>query len=186
MNAPLPAGFRPLTAAPAPAPRRLDREPDSAVAKEVRFVRWTDDGMLTLLHNTQRLCALFDRAALEAPIESLVEQHLRATPYTFVFGDFEGGAQFWPVQEGHSAFFHYAAWSPRFLRRPALARAVLRDAFVRWRLRRVGWLIPDRATAVRRFAESLGFKQEGAIRRGSVYSDGAGDLLVYGLLAEEL
>jgi hypothetical protein len=112
---------------------------------------------------------------------------LHATEATsFELGDWGGVVSFSPVIPGDSASLHATIWDPLFMRRPALARAILRHAAKKWSLRRISALTPAPHLQVNRLLEHLGFTLEGKLRHAFVYNGQPEVGLLWGVLPTEL
>lgn len=88
---------------------------------------------------------------------------------------------FRPGQYGHDIQLSMAADSPEWARR-GIIRALLRYPFVQLGCVRITTLTAKSNDRALRFNEGLGFKYEGALRKGA---DGRDDLIVRGLLRED-
>lgn len=84
-----------------------------------------------------------------------------------------------------SATGHFVFWDRKLKGREELTMDVMRWLMSKVPLVKVNSYQPDYAKAARRFAENIGMKREGIIRRWS-YSDGKlFDMFVYGMTSEE-
>ena len=91
------------------------------------------------------------------------------------------------LKPGHCAACHLTYWDKGLSRRTEMIRDAIRWAFLQFRLTRLETHLPEYARAVRRFIEKkLGFKFEGRLRKRLMYKGNPADLLLYGLLREEV
>ena len=162
-------------------PRPLDEE----LAGEVKFGKWTPDTLLKLLGAMGRGYP-YNHAFGRLTPTQVFDWLVGAEESTYFLGDNEGVVVLSPLIPGEAAEAHHYLWSPRFYRRPKLGRAVLRDACRRWSLRRITAQAPARHKALIKAIDRLGFTLEGRARNGIVDDKGVTDLLIYGILAEEL
>jgi RimJ/RimL family protein N-acetyltransferase len=109
-----------------------------------------------------------------------------STETMYELGEWGGVVFFNPMIPGVDAHLHTYVWDPIFFRRPALARAILRDAMNRWDLPRVSTTHPVRHTLATRIAQKVGFQIEGRLRNALVYNGVEEDSLVLGILRSEV
>jgi RimJ/RimL family protein N-acetyltransferase len=159
---------------------------DSDLRGEVSPVTWDQKRLAAFLRFYYHHQAKYDDAIKDEAPEVVAQQILSATPYTFEFGNFSGLGVFYPIRPGNEAQAHIFLWDPMYYRRPALLRAVMRHAVKKWDLRRLTGLIPANRTLALRTARSCGFQEEGRMRHGVVYNGVPHDMVVMGLLREEL
>lgn len=126
----------------------------------------------------------FDDASIEGMIRAGVD-----STYAYIHpdGHLGGVALFVPVIPGKCAYVHIYLWDKLFMARRELHRAGLRDAVRRWDLKRIGTMTPVDNKLAARLSRTVGFQQEGVMRRGIWYNDGeVVDAIYWGLLPEEL
>lgn len=163
----------------------LGRVDDEELAGEVKFGHWTPELFLKFLPHIQPALR-YNLAYTQLGVEDLWNWLLAAEPYTYFLGDFEGVVILYPIQPGEGAEAHHYLWSPRFYRRQALGRSILRDACRRWSLRRITAQCPARHKALIKAVKRFGFTHEGTLRAGVVDVLGVTDMELYGILAKEL
>lgn len=127
----------------------------------------------------------YDNCVLPGFPQSNIQGLLSNTPFTFSLG--RGGVLYFaPMVPGLGGVAHIFVWDPMYFRRQALIRAVLRYSFKKWDLQRISATIPTRNTLAIRYAQSIGFKREGTMRRAVLYNGGADDSALLGILPEEV
>lgn len=149
------------------------------------MAKWTPARLNQLIPHLME-AAHYNHAYYSLTPQRLANWLADAEPSTLFLGDFEGFVAFYPIVPGLGAEAHHFIWSPRFMRRPQLGRATLRWACRQWDLKRITAQCPARHRRVQRACEAMGFTLEGRLRHGVVDDRGITDMLIYGILAEEL
>lgn len=105
----------------------------------------------------------------------------------WIVDDFVGAFYMTRIQPGLDADVHYAFFDRRHKGRLELARAMFRYVFDRYKFRRLTAEMPLNITPdAYKFAERLGFKNEGRKRKAAYFDGQFFDVNVFGLLKEEL
>jgi RimJ/RimL family protein N-acetyltransferase len=87
----------------------------------------------------------------------------------------------------HSATMHVLFWDGKLPKqRIAIVQQGLKMAFKTLDLLRVGVTFRWNNTAFKRFLKDAGFVYEGTVRRGWIDHEGAHDMLLFGVIKEEL
>lgn len=90
------------------------------------------------------------------------------------------------VIRGLGATGHILYWDKRLRGREQFTLDVLKWLVTAIPLQKVNVFLPDYAKAAQSFTQRMGFKKEGTLRRWSVSQGKPYDMLVYGMLAEEV
>lgn len=85
-----------------------------------------------------------------------------------------------------SADIHLTFWDRRFKGRWEECRQTLKWLFHKFGLVRATAVIPEIAYATHTFVKSLGFKEEGRLRKGFLYNGRYLDLCIFGILKEDV
>lgn len=101
-------------------------------------------------------------------------------------GDAAGVIYFAGITPGFSAVANIAIWDPAYLGRPDIGVAACHAIMTGYDLQRLDAWIMEKNNAAIRYAEAVGFKLEGIIRRQVWYNGGWENLALLGLLREEL
>ena len=155
----------------------------------VRLIQWTPELLTKAFDAYLDYGVRFDLSLLNTTAENAMEMFRMMSPYTLQLGD--GGIIFAsPIQPGIACVGHIYLWDPKYFRRPELIRASIRWFVRKFHLNRVTGMMPSRHRLSAKLAESVGFQREGLLRNAVLYNkDGEialDDMLVYGLLAEEV
>lgn len=89
------------------------------------------------------------------------------------------------VIQGLSAVAHFVYWDKKLRGREQFTLDVLRWVMQEINLVKVNSYIPDYAVTVRKFAERVGLRQEGKIRKWSYIEGKLYDIFIYGITLEE-
>lgn len=85
-----------------------------------------------------------------------------------------------------SADIHLTFWDRRFKGRWEECRQALKWLFDKMDLVRAIAIVPEIARSTQTFLKSLGFKEEGRLRKGFLYNGRFLDLCIYGILKEDV
>ena len=144
---------------------------DAQLISEVALLRdWDHDTLLRAATEATKTSPGVD--TVEEAAVNIVEGCTHGYTLTPPDGVVGGLVLFSDVSVGHMAMLHLLIWNPRYFRRRDLFRAILRDAFKRWDLRRIATLVPDGNPLASRFARTLGGAHEGRLRSVFCYNNG--------------
>ena len=118
--------------------------------------------------------------------EHFLQVLLNRRSLVYELGDEIGIAAATDVIPGLNANFHLVMLDRKLAGREPLIMQVVREMFDKLQLRRLTVSFPhDRATTKKLF-ERMGFRREGRLRNAFPYDNELKDLIIYGLLKEEL
>jgi len=103
----------------------------------------------------------------------------------FEVGDFQGTFWLTDIIVGWKAGIHAVLWDKQYLGKSELAKAVLADLMRLLKLQRLEAFIPVTMRAAGRYAERVGFKFEGILRRAAYYDGQLVDLAAYSIIKGE-
>lgn len=105
----------------------------------------------------------------------------------WVVDDFVGVLYMTDIKPGYDAIVHYSFFDRRQRGRQPLIRKMLRYVFEHYGFRRLTVEIPKYAVeSTNAFVRSLNFKEEGRKRKATYYENQWFDVMIYGILREEV
>lgn len=110
---------------------------------------------------------------------------IEATGLFWVVDDFVGVFYMTEIMD-HDALVHYSFFDGRFKGRAELARRMLKFAFEKFNFVRLTAVVPVYAPPALTFARLVGFSEEGRKRKAILYKDSWHDLILFGVLREEV
>lgn len=159
---------------------------DEALGAKIHFVTWTPELLDLALKQLHLTASSYDTSALQLPVEHFVGQLLASTSTAFELGSKDGLVGFQAITPTH-ALMHIALFTPLYRGRTEPLRALLRYAFRTWSFNRVSFQAATSNIAACRFAEKLGFIEEGRQRQAVVlYNGQLDDVVLYGILRDEV
>ena len=165
------------------------RVDDVEAAKQVKLVSaiggWPEEALQKMLHHVYVTGTQYDSSPTAIPMESAVAWLEQTAEYSVLLGS--GGAGiYYPIQEGTAAEAHIHIWDPQWYGRAPVFKRLNKWAMDKWDLLRLTAHIPSRNRLANKLAQDLGFQLEGRLRQAVRYNEGVDDLMVYGLLREEV
>lgn len=168
-------------------------EPEGTFVRQVRFMTLTPSNLKTLWEKVRQFDTLFSEE-LNGDFRKFLEAVIRQGPsgiepvgLFWVVDDFVGVFYLTHIVPGQDADVHYSFFDRRHKGRHNLVKAMLRYAFHRYGFARLSAQVPVYATEQAfKFASALGFKDEGKKRRAVFYKGKWFDLVMFGILREEL
>lgn len=144
------------------------------------------DKIQTLWYNMSQIEGLFDDFT-KGDFQRFIRGLQAPDSIWFEREDGNGVLYLTSVVPGLHAVGHFVYWDKRLRGREESTLGVMRWAMQPEvaGLQKVNCYIPDYAITTRKFAEKLGMKQEGKIRRWSVSNGKLFDMFVYGITKEE-
>lgn len=113
--------------------------------------------------------------------------NIRANGLFWVIDDFIGVYYMTHIIPGIEARVHYTFFDRRHTGREMLTKEMLKYAINRYKFQRLGVEIPTYASKhTFKFVEDLGFQREGRKRKCIFYKEEWRDVILYGILAEEI
>lgn len=104
----------------------------------------------------------------------------------FELGDFDGVFWLSDLIIGWKANIHIVIWGKDSMRRYTEAIKILEDILRLFLLKRIQAFIPVHNKLACHYAEKMGFRMEGVLRKVEIYDGEAVDVCAYGLLKEDL
>lgn len=101
-------------------------------------------------------------------------------------GDFQGVVLLTDLITGLKAQVHVYIWDKTVRRRDDDARFLLKQVFMLLDLKRLEARPPEQNAKACAYAERMGFKREGVMRKAARYNNQLQDLVMYSLLEEDL
>lgn len=144
----------------------------------------TQEALLEVWEKFNQFPILFDDA-YRGDFNSFVTDFFDKRTIVLRTGDY-GLAIIKDITPHRSADIHLTFWDRRFKGRWEECRQALRWLFDKMDLIRAVAVIPEIAYSTKTFLKSLGFKEEGKIRKGFLYNGRLLDLCIFGILREEV
>jgi RimJ/RimL family protein N-acetyltransferase len=167
-------------------------EPHGTVTREVRPLSLSLDNLKRVWELSKRYDTLFGEEVagdFSRFIQLFVQESpggLEATGLFWVVDDFVGVFYMTHIIPEIDALVHYSFFDGRHRGRIELSRAMLKFAFEKYRFVRLSAHVPLYATKhAFTFAESVGFKKEGRVRKIAYYRGEYFDRNIYGILRRE-
>lgn len=152
---------------------------------EWHLLALTNEKVMSLWKKFQDFPKIFDDIT-KGDFNSYLRVLLDRRSLVYELGNEVGIAAATEVVPGINANFHLVMLDRKLAGRESLIMWVIRDIFDKLALRRLTVAFPhDRATT-KKLYERLGFRREGRLRSFFPYENELKDLLVYGILKEEL
>jgi len=152
----------------------------------IKPLELTKEKLLFLTDYTINVIGKWNDIIRDTPPMEMAARLVQAAPTSFELGQWQGVVSFMPVYPGHDAMIHVSVWDPLFMRRPMLARALIRHAMKKWNLRRVYACIPEQHTKANILCAKVGMTLEGRLRHAFVYNGTPVTGMYWGILAGEV
>jgi len=177
---------------PEPVLKVVCTEPEGAITREVRFMKFSVGNLRTLWEKASQFDTLFGEE-INSDFKKFLEVVIRVgadgiepTGLFWVVDDFVGMFYLTHIIPECQADVHYSFFDRRHKGRVRLVKEMLKYAFQHYGFVRVNAWIPVYATdQAFKFVGQLGFKDEGKKRKGAYYKGKWFDVVLFGMLREE-
>ena len=169
----------------------LCNEPEGAILREIRQMVLTPENVYKFWEKSRHHPTLFS-AEIRNNFEKFLQLFLRDGPdgavsqgLFWVMDDMVGLFYMTDIQLMVDCQVHYTFFDGRHHGRVDITREMLRYGFSTFGFRRMTTTVPLYAYPALKFAEQVGFKQEGRKRAAALYKNKWFDVRYFGILKEE-
>jgi RimJ/RimL family protein N-acetyltransferase len=174
-----------------PVVSSLCEEPEGSIERHVYPMALSIDNLKEVWERSKEHATLFSQEVRQdfAKFISLFVKEgksgLEATGLFWVIDDFVGVFFLTEIME-NDALVHYSFFDGRFKGRTELVKEMLRYVFNKYGFVRLTGIVPVRAVPVWAFGKKVGFSEEGRKRKAVMYKGEWNDVLILGILREEV
>jgi len=169
-------------------------EPEGKVIRHVRFLVLSLENLKTFWEKARQHKTLFSaeiRDNFAEFLKVLVRQDssggIAPTGLFWVIDDFVGVFYLTDIKPGIDALCHYTFFDRRHTGREILCRAMIEYVFKTYKFHRLTTEVPlFTKPQVKFFVKSLGFRGEGMKRKAALFEGEWFNVLIYGILREEV
>jgi hypothetical protein len=167
-------------------------EPEGIVKRSVYEIELTQENLLTFWNRAKQFKTLFTKEldGFGSFMDSFVSE-VNGGPFAhgllWKVDDWTGAYYLTDIRPGYDALVHFAFFDGRLKGRQELTREMLRYVMINYKFHRLSALMPLYVKgATLRFANEIGMRPEGRIKKCIRYRGEWFDALIYGILEEEV
>lgn len=170
-------------------------EPEGSIVRSVRSMTLTPSNLHKFWEHSRQFKTLFTKEVNDdflKFLELFIVSDKEGLPIDcnglfWVVDDFVGVLYMTDIKPGYDALVHYTFFDRRQRGRQPLIRKMLKYVFEHYGFRRLTVEIPKYAVdSTNAFVRSLNFKEEGRKRKAAYYENQWFDVMIYGILREEV